>query len=67
MFTSVFWKDTAERAIRTFAQTLLAVIGVGLLDVLHFDWATALSVSLGAAVVSVLMSLLLPAAGVRDE
>ena len=29
MWTKIFWIDTADRAIRTFAQALLATITVG--------------------------------------
>lgn len=52
-----FFKDLAERAIKTFAQSLVAVLlagGTGLLDV---DWVNALSVAGLALVVSVFTSL----------
>src|SRR6476619_6789838 len=35
MFSSYFWKATAERAVKAFAQSLLAILGagsIGLLD-----------------------------------
>lgn len=56
MWSIEFWTDTAERAIRTFAQALLAIVTVGsaLTDI---DWGTALSMAGTAAVVSVLMSI----------
>jgi hypothetical protein len=57
MWTAVFWRDAAERAIRTFAQVSGAYwvgSGVGLLDA---DWLTGLSVGGMAALLSVLMSL----------
>ena len=53
-----FIKDAVERAVKTFAQALLAYFGVGALDVLHANWGNALSLALGAAVLSVLTSLL---------
>lgn len=52
-----FWKQTAERAIKTVAQTLIALLAAGPLDVLSVDWETALSVSLGAGLLSVLSSI----------
>jgi len=55
--SSQFVKDAAERAIKTFAQTLLAYFGASALDVLHANWGNALSVAAGATVLSVLSSL----------
>ena len=59
MFTRSFWKATAERAIKTFAQTLAALlvampIGVGLMGV---DFAGFLGIAGLAALVSVLTSV----------
>lgn len=57
MFTKLFLKDTAERAVKTFAQSLAAVLTAGATGVLDVDWTNALSVSLLATLVSVLTSL----------
>lgn len=57
MFTKTFWKDTAERAVKTFAQSLAAVLAAGATGVLDVDWMNALSVSLLATLVSVLTSI----------
>lgn len=56
MFTKTFWKDTVERAVKTFAQSLVAslAVGTGLLDV---DWVNALSIAGLATVISVLTSV----------
>ena len=57
MFSSRFWKLSAERAVKTFAQVLASVLvagGVGLLDA---NWLAALSTAAMAAVVSVLTSV----------
>lgn len=56
--TKQFITDAAERAIKTFAQVLLAYFGADALDVLHADWGNALSVAAGAVVLSLLTSLL---------
>lgn len=57
MFTTAFAKAALERAIKTFAQTLVAVLGIGATDILAVDWEAALSASALAAVVSVLTSI----------
>lgn len=57
MFTAAFWKATAERAIKTFAQGLLAAIGTGATGLLDVAWASALSFAGLAALISVLTSL----------
>ena len=57
MFTYRFWQLASERAVKTFAQSLLAIFsatGVGLLTV---PWMTALSTAGMAAVLSVLTSM----------
>lgn len=56
MFTLAFWKGAFERAAKTFAQSLLAVIavtGIGFGDV---DWGVSLSAAGLAALASVLTS-----------
>lgn len=57
MFTIAFWKGLVERAIKTFAQALVAVIGTGALGILDVDWASALSVAALATVASALTSI----------
>lgn len=57
MFTLLFWKATAERAVKTAAQSAAALLvgdGIGLLTV---DWAAVGSIAGLAAVVSVLTSV----------
>jgi len=57
MYTITFWKDAAERAIRTAAQALLALWATDISGVLEVDWTQAGSVAALAAVTSVLMSV----------
>lgn len=57
MATAGFWASAAERAAKTFAQTALVLFGAGPLDVLSIAWETTLSLSAGAALVSILTSL----------
>lgn len=57
IFTKAFLKDTAERVINTFAQTLVAtltVAGLGAAGLNTISWTTALSVAGGAALLSLL-------------
>lgn len=51
-----WWKAAGTRAVKTFAQALIACIGTGaaLLDI---DWKYALSVAIVAAILSILTSL----------
>jgi hypothetical protein len=52
-----FIRAAAERAVKTFAQTLVAVLGIGLTDVLAVDWKAALSAAGAATLLSILTSL----------
>jgi hypothetical protein len=55
--TAAFWKATAERAVRTFAQGTLGAIsadGIGILDV---DWGEAFGIGGLAAVLAVLTAV----------
>lgn len=57
MFTAAFIQAALERAVKTFAQTLVAVLGVGLTDVLAIDWKAALSAAAAATLLSLLTSI----------
>jgi hypothetical protein len=63
VFNAQFWKDTAERAVKTFAQALAAVFGAEGLGLLNAPWGTALSTAGMAAVLSVLTSVASASAG----
>jgi len=65
MWNKQFWKETAERAIRTLSQVLLSMIVVGETGFLDVDWLQALSVAGLAAVASILMSIV--ATGIGDQ
>jgi len=57
MWTKEFWKQTAERAVKTFAQAAIALLtgdGMGLLDI---NFGNVLSVAGLAAVVSLFTSI----------
>jgi hypothetical protein len=57
MWTRAFWLDTLERAVKTFAQAVVAGIGANAVGVMDLDWVVIVSVSATAALVSVLTSI----------
>ena len=57
MFEKHFWYFALERSIKTAAQTALALVGAGALNVLTADWQQIVGVSVGAAVLSILTSV----------
>ena len=57
VFTKEFWKATLIRAIRTFAESMLAYIGTGALILQDVDWLAALSAGGLGFVIAVLMAL----------
>lgn len=57
MWSLSFWKQTAERAVRTAAQVALSFWVVGETGILEVDWVQLGSVTGLAALASVLMSL----------
>lgn len=65
MWSAKFWRDTAERTVRTMAQTLLALLGNEMINVVTLDWGQIVSVTVGAGVVAVCTALV--ASGVGDN
>lgn len=65
MLSKSFWSDLVERAVKTFAQTLLAVLAVGV-PVWEMEWVSALGIAAGATVLSVLTSIASAGAGNQD-
>lgn len=56
MYNSLFFKDLAERAIKTAAQALVAMFVAGV-TILSVSWLDAFAVAGTAALVSVLTSI----------
>lgn len=52
-----FWIASAERALKTFAQTLLALLGTDAVGVLNADLGQSALAALAAAGLSVLTSV----------
>lgn len=55
--TADFWKGSLERAIRTAAQTAIALIGTDQVGILNLDWEQIGSVTATATLLSLLMSI----------
>lgn len=67
MLTSkAFWASAIERAVKTVAQTALAVIGTDqLVSALSIDWVEIGGVALLAGILSILTSIAIPAADTK--
>jgi hypothetical protein len=64
MWTAKFWKETAERAIKSFCQGLLVVwAGDVALDITQVDFKAALGLAAMYAVISVLTSVVTSGVG----
>lgn len=59
MWTLNFWKDTAERAIKTGAQAIILGLALGEgFNAFDMDWMLALGLFLGGVLLSLLTSLI---------
>ena len=65
MFTTTFWKSAAERAIKTVAQALIAVIAATTFDWFTADWQAIAGTAATAGVLSLLSSI--ASAGIGDK
>lgn len=57
MFTIAFLQATAERAVKTLAQSLASLLIADGTGIIGTDWGDRLSVSIMAALISVLTSI----------
>ena len=57
MFTATFWKSAAERAIKTVAQALIAVLAATTFDWFTADWQAIAGTAATAGVLSLLSSI----------
>lgn len=55
--SSTWWKAAGIRAVKTFAQTAVALIGTGAIGLMDVDWFQVLSASALSALVSILTSI----------
>jgi|SRR5690242_14001212 len=58
MFTKAFWKEAAERAVKTAAQVVLTFIGLDGAGLLGLNWTVAGTGVAGAIVASLVTSVI---------
>lgn len=63
IWSAAFWTATAERAIRTFAQSLAAVLVAGATNLFDVDWPAALATAGLATLLAVLTAVAASGAG----
>ena len=57
IFTILFWKEATERALKTAAQTFLAMDAGAAFNLLTVDWVAMFGVAGGAAFLSYMTSI----------
>lgn len=57
IWTTAFWKGAAERALKTFFQVFVALIGTSAVIVQEVDWMYIVSGSILATILSVATSI----------
>lgn len=68
MFTVVFWKQAAERAVKSAAQAVLGLwVGAEAFDAWDADWSKAGGVALGGLALSLLSSLATSGVGAKSS
>lgn len=67
MWTSSFWRQAAERSIKSAAQALIGMWALDGLNVLHAHWDLAAGIAGGAAVLSALTSIVTSGVGEPND
>ena len=52
-----FWRSALIRALRTFCQSLVTLIGTDAVNIVNIDWLTIIGISATTAVMSLLTSI----------
>ena len=55
--TKSFWKSAGIRALRTFCQSLVTLIGTDAINIICIDWLTILGIAATTALMSILTSI----------
>lgn len=58
MFSSAFWKEASERAIKTLAQFIITLGTAGAFNILDVDLRTVIGLGLGGMLLSYATSVL---------
>lgn len=68
MWTREFWQGVLERALKSLAQCLIGLwLGDTAFDLIQVDWRHALGLAAGAALLSVLTSIVSAPIGVQGS
>lgn len=67
MWTSNFWLQSAERAVKSAAQSLIGLWALDGFNVLNADWLLAFGVAAGAGALSVLTSIVTAGVGEPND
>lgn len=67
MWTKNFWKQAAERAVKSAAQALIGMWTLDGFNVLHADFPLAAGIAGGAAVLSLLTSIVTSGIGEAND
>lgn len=67
MFTASFWKQSAERGVKSAAQALIGLWTLDGFNILHADFPLAGGVAGGAFALSILTSLVTSGMGEKDS
>lgn len=63
IMTVAFWKSAGERAIKTAAQAAIAILGTDqFVSAMDVNWAEVGGIALLAGILSILTSIVIPAA-----
>lgn len=57
MWNKLFWKEAGERAIKSFVQTVVVLIGTDLVNIASFNWGDIIGIGATMALVSLLTSI----------
>ena len=57
MLNAAFWKAATERAVKTFAQTVVALIGAQQVNIIDLNWPSIAGIAATAAALSVFTSI----------
>lgn len=67
MFSKVFLLDSVERAVKTFAQVLLALFATGQTNILTVNWGDGFALAGTAVLVSFLTSIVSARVGDKES
>lgn len=60
IFTTTFWADASERALKTVAQSILSlwIVADQVFNLLQVNWTQTIGIAVGAGAISILTSII---------